>query len=260
MPSTDPPQEQRDAAVPGNNLALLRRYRDEGDLAARDQLVEQMLPWMRSIARRYDGRGFDQDDLAQVAAVGLLKAIERFDFSRGVKLTTFAEPTVSGEIKRYFRDHGWLVRPPRDLQELNARVMTAIDELTKSQQQSPTIGEIAQYLSLDEETVLEAMHAGGGYRATSLEAPGEQGGAPQEHPALATEDEDLARSELRQTLGGGLAALSERERRVVHMRFFEELTQSEIAEAIGVSQMQVSRIIRSALQTVRDGLEGAVAE
>lgn len=247
-------ERQDRSALAEEELALLRRYRIEGDDHARDELVELMLPWVRRVALRYANRGQDPDDLIQVGSVGLLKAIDRFDFDRGVRLTTFAEPNVTGEIKRYFRDHGWSVRPPRDLQELNAEVMRAIDALSGDLQRSPTVSELAVYLKTTDEMVLEAMHAGAGYDTAPLVISDDGDSSELESPALATDDADLKRAELRQTLGSGLEALSEREKTILHMRFFEDLTQSEIAERIGVSQMQVSRILRTALAEVRNSL------
>jgi RNA polymerase sigma-B factor len=198
----------------------------------------------------------DTDDLVQVGSVGLLKAIQRFEPERGVRLVAYAEPTVTGEIKRHFRDHAWTVRPPRDLQELNAEVIAAIDFLSSDRHHSPTITEIADYLNIDEEGVLEAMHAGGGYRAKPLTILDDDESSESESAIVATDDLDLARSEIRNDLGAGLSNLSERDRQVLHMRFFEDLTQSEIADRIDVSQMQVSRILRSALASLRSNLEG----
>lgn len=239
---------------------MLHRYRDSGDLHARDELVDLMLPWVRRVAMRYSNRGQDADDLVQVGSVGLLKAIERFDFDRGVRLTTFAEPNVTGEIKRYFRDHGWSVRPPRDLQELNAEVMRSIDVLAGDLQRQPTIGEIAGYLNVSDEQVLEAMHAGAGYDTTPLISEDNEDASPIESKALATEDLELRRAELRNTLGASFSDLTDRDKEILHMRFFEDLTQSEIAERVGVSQMQVSRILRAALRSARAHLEEEVEE
>jgi RNA polymerase sigma-B factor len=247
-------QRANPAARAEEELALLRRYRLEGDEHARDELVEKMMPWVRRVAMRYSNRGQEPDDLIQVGSVGLLKAIERFDFDRGVRLTTFAEPNVTGEIKRYFRDHGWSVRPPRDLQELNAEVMRAIDVLAGELQRSPTISEIASYTDTSDEQVLEAMHAGAAYDTAPLITEDDSDSSPIESRALATEDADLRRAELRQALGSSFSDLSDRDKEVLHMRFFEDLTQSEIAERIGVSQMQVSRILRAALKSARDQL------
>ncbi len=248
-------RQDESAARAEAELALLRRYRFDGDEHARDELVEMMLPWVRRVSMRYSNRGQDVDDLVQVGSLGLVKAIDRFDFSRGVRLTTFAEPNVTDEIKRYFRDHGWSVRPPRDLQESNAEVMRTIDLLAADLQRSPTISELAQYLNISDEQVLEAMHAGGAYDAAPLIIEDNEDASPIESSALATDDPDLRRAELRGTLGASFDGLTDRDREIIHMRFFEDLTQSEIATRIGISQMQVSRILRAALKSARENLE-----
>jgi RNA polymerase sigma-B factor len=230
---------------------LLKRYKSQGDIHARDELVDAMLPWVRRIALRYANRGHDVDDLIQVGTLGLIKAIDRYDPSRGTKLATFAEPNISGEIKRYFRDHGWTVRPPRDLQELNAKVTRAIDSLTSTNQRVPTVNEIADFLDVTMDDVLEAIHAGAGYESAPLAGEDE---SESTHSALATQDVGLTRTEWRATLHESMANLSDRDKAVVHMRFFEDMTQTEIADIVGVSQMQVSRILRSALKSMRGEL------
>jgi RNA polymerase sigma-B factor len=250
--SSAPPRRTPSA---GDELALLRRYREHGDENARDELVARMIPWVRRIAARFGRRGLEMDDLVQVGLVGLVKAIDRLDLNRGVRLTTYAEPTVVGEIKRHFRDHGWIVRPPRELQEMNAEVMRAIDFLTAEKRASPTVTDVATYLSVDEETVLAAMHAGGGFKPVSLDLPGGETSTQLDPAVLATQDGNLERTILRESLGESLGRLSPRDRQIMHMRFFEELTQSEIAERIGVSQMQISRVIRSALNRMRESLD-----
>jgi RNA polymerase sigma-B factor len=240
---------------PTKEIALLRRYRTAGDEAARDQLVEQMLPLVRRIALRYANRGQDLDDLIQVGSVGLLKAIDRFQFGRGTRLATYAEPTILGEIKRHFRDHGWMVRPPRDLQELHAKVSRAHDDLPTQLKRSPTIAEIAEHIGVSVEDVLEALRASASYESAPLE---DESGATAESWSLVVDDPSFERAELLSTLRKGMAALSVRDRQVVHLRFFEDLSQREIAQRIGVSQMQVSRILRTALQRVRSELESDV--
>lgn len=248
-------QEKQNPSVRAEEeLALLRRYRLSGDDHARDELVARMLPWVRRIAQRYYNRGMDPDDLVQVGSLGLLKAIDRFDFDRGVRLTTFAEPNVTGEIKRHFRDHGWSVRPPRDLQELNAEVMRTIEVLAAELQRSPTIAEIAAYTNTSDEQVLEAMHAGAAYDTAPLISDDNEDGGLIESKALATKDPGLRRAELRNTLGSSFSELNDRDKEILHMRFFEDLTQAEIANRIGVSQMQVSRILRAALNSARKRL------
>jgi RNA polymerase sigma-B factor len=235
-------------------LALLRRYRETGDEHSRDELVAMMLPWVRRVAQRYSNRGLDTDDLVQVGSLGLLKAIDRFDFDRGVRLTTFAEPNVTGEIKRHFRDHGWSVRPPRDLQELNAEVMRTVEVLAAELQRSPTVAEIAIYLKTTDEQVLEAMHAGSAYDTAPLITDDNEDGGLIESRALRTNDPGLRQVDLRNTLGSSFSELNARDKEILHMRFFEDLTQAEIADRIGVSQMQVSRILRAALKSARDQL------
>lgn len=219
--------------------------------------MQQLLPWVRRVASRYANRGQDLDDLVQVGSLGLVKAIDRFDFDRKVRLTTFADPNVTGEIKRYFRDHGWSIKPPRDLQELNAEVMKATDVLSAELQRSPRVEELADYLNASTESVLEAIHASAMYDTAPLVVSGnEDSDAPLlESAALATEDEGIKRSELRQTLGTGLVELDQRHKEILHMRFYEGLTQSEIADRAGVSQMQVSRILRSSLKRLRSTLD-----
>lgn len=241
------------AATAQRDLALLRRYRELGDEGARDELVERMLPLVRRLAARFANRGQELDDLVQVGCVGLLKAIERFDPARGVRLMTFAEPTISGEIKSHFRDHGWTVRPPRDLQELSADVIRVIDALSAQLRRSPTPSEVADFLGVSTEDVLEALHAGAAFEAMPL-LTGEEPDAAQAPNVPAVTDAAFARSEIRATLGAGMAELSDRDRSVLLMRFYRDMTQSEIAAAIGVSQMQVSRILRASLKTLRESL------
>ncbi|MGB0872798.1 MAG: SigB/SigF/SigG family RNA polymerase sigma factor [Solirubrobacterales bacterium] len=252
-----PTSKSRDPNANGSDDAeinLLRRYRDEGDLAAREELVESLMPWVRRVASRYANRGQDIDDLIQVGSLGLFKAIDRFDFDRGVRLTTFAEPNVTGEIKRYFRDHSWSIKPPRDLQELNAEVMTATDVLASELQRSPRIEELADYLGTNADSVLEAIHAGASYDSAPLLVSTEGDEPLLESPALAVEDEAIERFELRQSIGSGMRALDQRHKEIIHMRFYEGLTQAEIADRVGVSQMQVSRLLRAALKLVRSDL------
>lgn len=262
MSAPDPkPTTRGSANAAESEIALLRRYRDHGDLTAREELVQQLLPWVRRVASRYANRGQDLDDLVQVGSLGLVKAIDRFDFDRGVRLTTFADPNVTGEIKRYFRDHGWSIKPPRDLQELNAEVMKATDVLSSELQRSPRVEEIAEYLDTTEESVLEAIHASAMYDSAPLVLNGgdDGDGTFTNMSALATEDENLKRSELRQTLGSGFTELDARHQEILLMRFYEGLTQAEIAERSGVSQMQVSRILRASLKQLRSTLTEVAA-
>ena len=235
---------------------LLRRYHEGGDVAARERLVERHMALVRSLARRYAGRGEPLDDLEQVGAIGLLKAIDRYELSREVALTTYATPNVVGEIKRHFRDKGWAIRIPRGLQELNSRMSGTIERLTSRLGRSPSIAEIARELSVAPEQVLEALEAGSAYAPMSLSGTptGDDDMDPME--AVGAEDEAFERSEDRVTLAPALRALSERDRAILRMRFEEGMTQTQIAEHVGISQMHVSRLIRKSLERMRAELAG----
>jgi len=233
---------------------LLRRYHQGGDLEAREQLIEQYLPLVRSLARRYANRGEQLEDLVQVGAIGLIKAIDRFDVDRGVELSTYATPNIIGEIKRHFRDKGWAIRVPRGLQELNVRLSQLLERLTAELERSPTIPELAKAAGVTEEEVLEALESGQAYTTVSLSAPSGQGEDGQVDPleSLGELEHAYEVSEDRAVLAPGLEALDERERRILHLRFWEGLTQSQIAAQVGISQMHVSRLIRRSLEKVRD--------
>jgi RNA polymerase sigma-B factor len=232
---------------------LLRRYHSDGDLEARERLIEQYLPLVRSLARRYSYRGEQLEDLVQVGCIGLIKAIDRFDIDRGVELTTYATPNIIGEIKRHFRDKGWSVRVPRGLQELNVRLSHILEELTVQLERSPTIAELAQAADIEEEEVLEALESGQAYATLSLSAPasGDESSDLDPLESLGELEHEYEVSEDRAVLAPGLRALDDRERRILHLRFFEGLTQSQIAQQIGISQMHVSRLIRRALEKIR---------
>jgi len=233
---------------------LLRRYHLHGDRRARDQLITMYLPLVRSLARRYSSRGEHFDDLVQVGSIGLIKAIDRFDLTRGVELTTYATPNIIGEIKRYFRDKGWSVRVPRGLQELNIRLNKVIDELVPKLQRSPTIAEIAEAAGATPEEVLEALETSQAYNSVSLQAApnGESGDDEAGLIDYIRVDEDAYDvMEDRTMLAPGFAKLDPRERYILHLRFFEGLTQSQIAARVGISQMHVSRLIRRALEKLR---------
>lgn len=232
---------------------LLRRYHEQGDLAARERLIEQYLPLVRSLARRYAHRGEQLEDLIQVGCIGLIKAIDRFDLSRGVELTTYATPNIIGEIKRHFRDKGWSIRVPRGLQELNVRLSRLIEELTTQLERSPTIPELAKAAGVEEEEVLEALQSGQAYSTLSLSAP--YGGEDDDLDPLESLGEiehEYEVSEDRAVLAPGWRALDHRERTILHLRFFEGLTQSQIAQQVGISQMHVSRLIRRSLEKLRE--------
>jgi RNA polymerase sigma-B factor len=241
------------SAGPRADRELLRRYHEGGDLEARQQLIEQYLPLVRSLARRYANRGEQLEDLVQVGSIGLIKAIDRFDVERGVELTTYATPNIIGEIKRHFRDKGWSVRVPRGLQELNVRLSQLLERLTVELERSPTIPELAEAAGVTEEEVLEALESGQAYTTVSLSGPvgpGEEGELdPLE--SLGELEHEYEISEDRAVLAPGLSILDERERRILHLRFWGGLTQSQIAQQVGISQMHVSRLIRRSLEKVR---------
>lgn len=233
---------------------LFRAYLEKGDLAAREQLVERFLPLARQLARRYGGSGEAIDDLIQVASLGLVKAIDRYELDRGAAFSSFAVPTILGEIKRYFRDTGWTIRVPRTIQERRLKVNRAIPVLTGKLGRSPTTTEIAEYIEATSEEVLEAMEAAAAYEPLSLDtSPG--GDEDDERgwgQSLGEEDPAYDVVEYGASLAPAMQALPDRERVILHLRFVEDMTQSQIAEKIGVSQMHVSRLIRKALETVRE--------
>ena len=231
---------------------LLRRYHDDGDTGAREQLIARHLPLVRSLARRYAGRGEALEDIEQVGAIGLIKAIDRFELEREVSLATYATPNVVGEIKRHFRDKGWAIRVPRALQELNASMSGAIERLTGRLGRSPSIAEIAEELKTTPEEVLEAMEVGSAYSTVSLSTgpSGEDELDPLE--TIGGEDAGFERSEDRAALQPALERLAPREREILRMRFEEGLPQTQIAQRVGLSQMHVSRLIRKSLAVMRE--------
>jgi RNA polymerase sigma-B factor len=233
---------------------LLRRYHEDGDLRAREQLIEQYMSLVRSLARRYSYRGEQLEDLVQIGAIGLIKAIDRFDLDRGVELTTYATPNIIGEIKRHFRDKGWAVRVPRGLQELNVQLSRLVEQLTVQLSRSPTIPELAKAAGVEEELVLEALESGRAYTSLSLSVGGGGGDDDDLDPleSLGTEEHQYEVSEDRAVLAPGFKALDERERKILQLRFFDGLTQSQIAQQVGISQMHVSRLIRRSLEKIRE--------
>jgi RNA polymerase sigma-B factor len=245
--------------VNAQDKALLRRYHEHNDLAAREQLIEQYMSLVRSLARRYSYRGEQLEDLVQIGAIGLIKAIDRFDVNRGVELTTYATPNIIGEIKRHFRDKGWSVRVPRGLQELNVQISRLMETLTVQLGRSPTIPELAKAAGVEEEDVLEALESGRAYSSLSLSSGG--GGGDDDDDldpleSIGTEEHEYLVSEDRAVLEPGLRVLDDRERLILHLRFFKGLTQSQIAQQVGISQMHVSRLIRRALEKIRDEIGG----
>jgi RNA polymerase sigma-B factor len=236
---------------------LLRRWHDERDEDARRVLIEQMMPLVRSLARRYANRGEPLDDLEQVGCVGLIKAVDRFDLERGLRFSTFAVPTILGEIKRHFRDRAWSVRVSRGLQELSARVAREVDRLSTKLGRSPTVEDLAEATGSTPEQVLEALQGAQAYSTVPLDEPFGEDGEPVVR--LGGEDPAYAASEERIELTRALRLLSERERRIVLLRFFAGLTQREIAERVGISQMHVSRLLRRSLERMGDALAADVA-
>jgi RNA polymerase sigma-B factor len=232
---------------------LLRRYHVDGDLSAREQLIERYLSLVRSLARRYAYRGEQLDDLVQIGCIGLIKAIDRFDVNRGVELTTYATPNIIGEIKRHFRDKGWSVRVPRGLQELNVQLSRLVEELTVQLGRSPTISELAEASGANEEEVLEALESGRAYTSLSLSGGGSGDDDDSLDPLemLGEEERQYEISEEWASIAPGLRVLEDRERKILHLRFFEGLTQSQIAQQVGISQMHVSRLIRRSLEKIR---------
>jgi RNA polymerase sigma-B factor len=229
---------------------LLRAYHERGDRSARDRLVDEHLPLVRSLARRYAGRGEPLDDLVQVGSIGLIKAIDRFDLTRGVELSTYAIPTIVGELKRHFRDTGWAVHVPRRLKELSLRLNHAIEELGTILGRSPTVAELAAEVEAEVEEVVEALDASRAYTAVSLSAPADDDGAVR-LDLIGVDEAGYETSEHRAQLLPGFDRIDDRERRILHLRFSEGMTQSQIAREVGISQMHVSRLIRRALETMR---------
>jgi RNA polymerase sigma-B factor len=241
----------REARTRADRVLLVRAHR--GDQDAREQLVQRFLPLARQLARRYHRSGEALDDLVQVASLGLLKAIDRFDPARSTAFSSFAVPTILGELKRHFRDKGWSVRVPRDLQELAVKLEPATEALTRELGRAPTPAELAQRLDVSAEQLLEAREAAGAYRAVSLDRPREDDEDGDGMGAgFGVEDAGFAEAEDAATVQRLMLVLSEREREVLRLRFNEDLTQAEIGDRIGVSQMHVSRIIRQAVTRLQE--------
>jgi len=237
----------------GARAALFVEYRRTRDRHLRNRIIEGNLGLAESLARRYGGRGERSEDLSQVAMLGLLKAVERFEPERGLAFSSFAAPTIEGELKRHFRDKRWAVRMPRRLQELSLEVNQSLGTLAQRLGRSPTLGELADDTGLSEETVLEALEAGRAAVATSLDAPGSSEESGRRSPAeqLGERDHEMERLEQRLALTSLLETLPERERTIVALRFFDGLTQAEIAGRFGISQMQVSRLLSRSLERLR---------
>jgi len=248
----------------GRDVDRARRLEDDrlfarlraGDAGARDALAERFLPLTRSLARRYARSSEPMDDLVQVASLALVKAIDRFDPGQGTAFSSYAVPTIVGELKRHFRDRTWTVRPPRALQELTLRVEHAIARLSHDLDRAPTVGELATALGSSEEQILEALQARDGRSGVSLDV---SGSGEEDHPALqdtlGSPDDGFTTAESRATLDSLMAGLSPRSLEVLRLRFDQDLTQAQIGKLMGVSQMQVSRLIRQALTQMRDSVQ-----
>ena len=248
--------------ISDDERADLRRrfdeYRETGDPAIRDGLIESHLRLAVHLARRFDNRGVPLDDLVQVASLGLLKAVERFDPERGLEFSTFATPTIIGELKRHFRDKGWSVRVPRRVQELHVRLNSLVNELTHKYGRSPSITELAQAARASEEEVLEALEASQAYRSASIDASrAADADAPSLADQLGEDDDGPIHIENRMVVERLLTTLPPREQLMMRLRFFEELTQSEIADRLGISQMHVSRLLARCLDQLRITLVAA---
>jgi RNA polymerase sigma-B factor len=232
---------------------LFKRYQEDGDVAAREQLIQQCLPLARQLANRYTRRGEPLDDLLQVASIGLIKAVDRFDPTRGVAFSSYAVPSILGELKRHFRDHGWAAHVPRAMQERVLRTTAAVERLSRQNGRAPTLSAIASATGQTVEEVLETMEAAAAYESSSLDTPvpsdGDDGSTYLD--TLGEGDDRFDMIEYRSVIDSTMQALPERERQVLALRFHADMTQSEIAARIGVSQMHVSRLIRRALVRLR---------
>ena len=235
-------------------VRLLEAHR-AGDPTAREQIVDRYMPLVRSVASRYAGRGEPLEDLVQVGSIGLVLAIDRFDLERGTQFTTYAVPTIVGEIQRHFRDRAWAVHVPRRMKELSLRLTRTIEMLTADLGRAPTIAELAETTGIDEDEVLEALETYHAYSTRSFSQPIGPGDEETMEDVLGQTEQGYEEVEHGVLVEAGLTALDERERAIVEMRFFEGLTQSEIAARIGISQMHVSRLLRRALVTMRGSLE-----
>jgi RNA polymerase sigma-B factor len=222
---------------------------------SRDALVHLHLPLVEHCARRFRNRGEPLEDLVQVGTIGLIKSIDRFDSERGVEFSTYATPTIIGEIKRYFRDKGWAIRVPRRLQELKLSLTKATSELSQKNGRAPTVAELAQHLGLSEEEILEGLESANAYSAVSLDAPDAgDDDSPAVADSLGSTDDSLEGVEYRESLKPLLEKLPAREKKILLLRFFGNMTQSQIAAELGISQMHVSRLLARTLAQLREGL------
>jgi RNA polymerase sigma-B factor len=247
-PGTEP------LAPSAGSAELFKRWQNLRDRRARDILIERFLPLARKLARRYASSNEPYDDLVQVASLGLVKAVERFDPERGFAFSSFAVPTIVGELKRYFRDTAWALHVDRSAQERARKIADARRQIGTRLGRSPTVGELAEYLECSSEEVLDGLQIGEAYDTVSLDAPrqAEDGGEVSRLDAIGDEDGRLGMIDEQATIFAAAQSLPERERQILFLRFSEDLTQTEIAARVGVSQMQVSRLLRRSLQRLRD--------
>jgi RNA polymerase sigma-B factor len=233
---------------------LFERWRGRGDREARDELIARFLPLARKLARRYAQSSEPYDDLVQVASLGLVKAVERFDPERGFAFSSFAVPTIVGELKRYFRDTAWALHVDRGAQERARKISDAQNRLSSRTGRTPTVVELAQYLELSQEEVLDGLQTAEAYGTVSLDSPmaSDEDEEPARIETIGNEDERLLIADDQATIFAAARSLPAHEREILFLRFGEDLTQSEIAERVGVSQMQVSRLLRRSLQRLRE--------
>jgi RNA polymerase sigma-B factor len=240
--------------------ALLVAFHREGDQDARERALVELMPLVRALASRYAGRGEPFEDLVQVGSIGLIKAVDRFDVDRGVDFASYAVPTIVGEMRRHFRDKAWAMHVPRRLKELSLRLSRVLDQLTTELGRSPTIAELAKAAGVEEEEAIDALDSMNAYSTRSLSAPFDDDSDDSLSEKLGRDEAGYGEVEDGALVAAGLDALDERERRIVELRFFEEMTQSQIASEIGISQMHVSRLLRRALVTMRGRIEEASAD
>jgi len=245
--------KERDAATP----ELFEKFQKTRDPQVREELILAHMNLVRYLARKFANRGEPLADLIQVGMIGLINAIDRFDPSRGIRFATYATPTILGEIRRYFRDRGWAVKVPRRLQELNLAANKAVDQLTQKLDRSPTVSELAKEMGISEQEALEAIELGDMYELPSLD--GELGGDSDETRSRLSDyvgrvDEEIEKFERRVRLVDAMSALSPRERKIVELRFFDNLSQTQVAERLNISQMHVSRLQQRALAKLRESV------
>jgi RNA polymerase sigma-B factor len=250
---TTPNSTKLPGSVAGDQRRLFLRWQRGGDHAAREALVQRYMPLARSLARRYGRSSEPFEDLIQVASLGLLKALDRYDVERGHPFQSFAVPTILGEMRRYFRDSGWAIHVPRGAQERALRVRDAQERMANEHGHSPTVNQLAQYLELDTEEILDALQAIQAYETVSLDAPrpGADDDASAYGESIGSDDDRYELVELDATLAAVLGHIPPRERLILRMRYVDDLTQTEIADQIGISQMQVSRLLRRSLDQLR---------